>query len=581
MSIVTNLRYTANLDKGVTMTPITPSFLGGDQEAHRFVIDCYRQNSREAVDLSGVGVTGYFIRADGVTIPIVGETENNQASVLLPAACYAKQGRFSLVIKLSLDDGTADSIATVFWGEGAVSRSRTDVVIDPDSVIPSLEELLAQIQAMEIATEAANASANNANQAATDATNTANAAAASAQATAEAAATQAVEIATAKGDEAVQVATDKGNEAVQIATEQVEAQNQAIAKIAADLLTKAPAIECEASGSLVTVTDAAAQPAVQLVTHIEPVQEGEGDPSPDNVRPISGWDKVTAQRAGKNLANVPETITFTQGVSIWSDTPAGSYIVSCANTSTTGEKNPVVDFLDKNNAVVATAENLTSGTVQTVNLNRDAAKIVFYANGYSYANSAGHSATIEQFMVSKTEGAYEPYQGQTLTANLPETVYSGTLDWGTGVLTVDMHPMVYDGSDDERWGYDGTVFYQHGLYMPVEYKKGGKVISTHYLNDTNAAQHIRLGESYGITVRDVNISSLEDFLSALNTSPMTAAYELAEPYTIQLTPQQLTMLRGTTNLWSNTGDTDLVYVADTKLYIDQAIKAALNTTAEE
>lgn len=169
MSIVTELKYTANLDKGVCMTPITPSFMGGDKEAHRFVIDCYRQNSREPVDLSGAGVTAYFVRADGTTIPLAGETNGSKASVLLPAACYAVMGRFSLVIKLSMDDGTADSISTVFWGEGAVSRSRTDVVIDPDSVIPSLEELLAQIAAMEIATNNANAAAENANQAAADA----------------------------------------------------------------------------------------------------------------------------------------------------------------------------------------------------------------------------------------------------------------------------------------------------------------------------------------------------------------------------------------------------------------------------
>lgn len=185
MSIVTNLRYTANLDRGVIMTPITPSFMGGDQEAHRFVIDCYRQNSREAVDLSGAGVTAYFLRADGVTIPLVGETDGNAASVLLPAACYAVQGRFSLAVKLSLDDGTADSINTIFWGEGAVSRSRTDVVIDPDSVIPSLEELLAQIEAMEIATGNANTAAetavSTANAAAEAATNTANEAAATAK----------------------------------------------------------------------------------------------------------------------------------------------------------------------------------------------------------------------------------------------------------------------------------------------------------------------------------------------------------------------------------------------------------------
>lgn len=195
MSIVTELKYTANLDKGVCMTPITPSFMGGDQEAHRITVDCYRQHSREAVDLSGAGVTAYFVRADGMTIPLVGETKGSKASVLLPAACYAVMGRFSLVIKLSLDDGTADSIITVFWGEGAVSRSRTDVVIDPDSVIPSLEELLAQIAAMEIAT-------NNANQAAQDAVTTANAAAQAAQKTAADAATAAQKTAADAAQEA-------------------------------------------------------------------------------------------------------------------------------------------------------------------------------------------------------------------------------------------------------------------------------------------------------------------------------------------------------------------------------------------
>lgn len=151
--IVTELSYTVDLDRGVSMTPFASAFLGGDQEAHRIIVDCYR--GREAIDLAAAGVTAYFVRADGMTIPLTGGTDGNKASVLLPAACYAAMGRFSLVIKLSL----GDSINTVFWGEGAISRSRTDVVIDPDSVIPSLDDLLAQIDAMEKATAAANAAA--------------------------------------------------------------------------------------------------------------------------------------------------------------------------------------------------------------------------------------------------------------------------------------------------------------------------------------------------------------------------------------------------------------------------------------
>lgn len=155
MSIVTDLKYSFCFDKGVTMTSIMPAFLCSDEEAHRFIIDCHHSNDSEPVDLAKAGVSAYFIRDDDATIPLNGETDGNTVSVLLPAACYAVTGCFSLVIKLTL----GDSISTIFWGQGAVSRSRTDVIIDPESIIPSLDELLARIDAMEKATLAANEAA--------------------------------------------------------------------------------------------------------------------------------------------------------------------------------------------------------------------------------------------------------------------------------------------------------------------------------------------------------------------------------------------------------------------------------------
>lgn len=39
----------------------------------------------------------------------------------------------------------------------------------------------------------------------------------------------------------------------------------------------------------------------------EPTQEGSGDPSPDNVRPIKGRDSVTVERCGENLLNPKRT----------------------------------------------------------------------------------------------------------------------------------------------------------------------------------------------------------------------------------------------------------------------------------
>ena len=40
----------------------------------------------------------------------------------------------------------------------------------------------------------------------------------------------------------------------------------------------------------------------------EPTQEGTGDPSPDNVRPIKGRDSVTVERCGENLLSFGERL---------------------------------------------------------------------------------------------------------------------------------------------------------------------------------------------------------------------------------------------------------------------------------
>ena len=57
----------------------------------------------------------------------------------------------------------------------------------------------------------------------------------------------------------------------------------------------------ETSGSIVSFDDGIEASVGDLKVNIEPIQEGEGDPSPDNVRPITGWTGVRVIRTGKNL----------------------------------------------------------------------------------------------------------------------------------------------------------------------------------------------------------------------------------------------------------------------------------------
>ena len=60
---------------------------------------------------------------------------------------------------------------------------------------------------------------------------------------------------------------------------------------------------------------------------------------------------------------------------------------------------------------------------------------------------------------------------------------------------------------------------------------------------------------------------------AQGTNPTTGAqvvYKLATPVTYQLTNQQvIETLKGTNNIWADTGDVTVGYKADTKLYIDK------------
>lgn len=144
--------------------------LTGDNLAHTWRVRVF--DGGEAVALTGATITGYFVRTDGNTVAVQGSAEGNAAAVTLAQACYAFEGDLKGVMRLTLGGKTVTlSVLTLM-----VRKVLTDAIIDPGNVIPSLEDLLAQIEAMETATAAANTAASAANTAATAATNAANAA---------------------------------------------------------------------------------------------------------------------------------------------------------------------------------------------------------------------------------------------------------------------------------------------------------------------------------------------------------------------------------------------------------------------
>lgn len=122
--------------------------LTGDNLAHTWRVRVF--DGGEAVALTGATVTGYFVRTDGNTVAVQGSVEGSTAIVTLAQECYAFEGDLKGVMRLTLGGKTVTlSVLTLM-----VRKVLTDAIIDPGNVIPSLEDLLAQIEAMETATAA-------------------------------------------------------------------------------------------------------------------------------------------------------------------------------------------------------------------------------------------------------------------------------------------------------------------------------------------------------------------------------------------------------------------------------------------
>ena len=147
-----DIPFKVDLARGLQKTILRQVLATEDNLAHTFHIACTRNDSAE--DLTGATVTGYFIRADEATISLAGSVSGNVVSVTLDSSCYSVTGRCYIVVKVK----KGDAITTVFWAEGAVSMSQTDVMVATEGTTLKLEELFARLEAAEA--EAAEAAEN-------------------------------------------------------------------------------------------------------------------------------------------------------------------------------------------------------------------------------------------------------------------------------------------------------------------------------------------------------------------------------------------------------------------------------------
>ncbi len=148
--------YTINLQNPLKLLKAQEPLFTGDRAAHTLSLSVL--DGEDAFPLTDYTLRGYFLRSDGETVLLTGSTASNTAALTLTESCYAVPGVFTLVVKAA----AAQEVRTLLAVNGNILCSATDSVIDPENVIPSLSELLAQIDRMEQASDRAANAANSA-----------------------------------------------------------------------------------------------------------------------------------------------------------------------------------------------------------------------------------------------------------------------------------------------------------------------------------------------------------------------------------------------------------------------------------
>ncbi len=342
------------------------------------------------------------------------------------------------------------------------------------------------------------------------------------------------------------------------------------------------------SGDLVTFSNGAGGiPVKDLQVRIEAVQSGSGDPSPENIRQISGWDEVNVNVARKNLIDSD----FLLQASGWTKDSNGVYSgnskalydvfrAGVPSYTLKGKQSITISFYAWNDSALRSIYVYliyTDGTRESVQVETTSRTLFqIHSNptkdisilAFSYSNQV--ITHIDSFQIEQGQvvTAYEPYNGNTYTIDLDGTRYGGTLDVTTGVLTIDKG---YVDLGTINWtkstvGSNVTIFYSDAIsdrlggskelicsnYRTINGDRGSLATNDSAIADyNNANQRVAIRDSTKDNDTDTS------FKSAM--SGVQLVYELATPQVVQLTPTQVRTVLGTNNIWADSGEVEVTY----------------------
>lgn len=369
-----------------------------------------------------------------------------------------------------------------------------------------------------------------------------------------------------------------------------------------------------AEGSVASFSDGADAPMKSLVVGIDPVQEGSGDPSPENIRRISGRTGANITACGKNVLMNTATSRTSNSVTYVKNADG---TITANGTATGGNgrcdvlnvNNPSKSLLDafSGKKLVGCPEGggystyITQLVIDGTVICRDMGSGVLIPDLSQYYGSSNlfidvsvrTNYTAENLifkpMISDAAsyGAYEPYSGETIAVAFPSeagTVYGGTLDVTNGVLTVDKAIVNLGSLTWYALQVAGENIFQVQYLLFPEGTEGdpskawceslktmpyGRNAS--YLTQDNILWPSINGS---FLARCSKYTDVDLFKEAMNG--VYLVYPMKTPQVYQLTPAEVKSMFGINNIYTDCSNVSVEYRADTTMYINRKIAEAIN-----
>lgn len=326
-------------------------------------------------------------------------------------------------------------------------------------------------------------------------------------------------------------------------------------------------------------------PLRQLQVAFSPVQSGSGDPSPDNVRPISGWSSMTVEQRGRNL--------LPNDISAYSENDAYYYIPAIMPHDTLAvmslsDRDTSVDisgcyigFIGDYNGIGSPTKYkwvINNGTVSADKTNVEQTSprtgkcegIFIYPENTETFNKLFSRFNI-QVELGSTAHDFVPYNplSRSISISLGQTVYSGWVDVISGVGEIDKVLIALTGT--ERYQYRNAeagivqAFWKLVDNIHPTIVTTAPVISNMFASSTSwdvASGTMSVknsgADSY-FNFRNTavfpanNIDGVKAKVAELYAAgtPVSAIATLATPIPISLTPQEVQSLAGDNTMWSN------------------------------